>query len=265
MVEIYLKKRVPRSAAALSYYLMLSVFPMLICANAILSTFNITESSVLEMFHGILPDTVISTIGGYLEYVNANQSTFMVTTAIVVMVFSASAAFRSLLHIMEDIQGQTRFNGFFSAVFSFIVAFIFLIVIYASALIVASGRWLLALLNRYFDLGAMGEFWQWIRFAFLFVLMLMVIYALYRIAAPREKPRTQRIIGALAASFALVIVSIAFSAMITQSVKYPLIYGSLASLIIIMVWLYMCGIIVIMGNALNIVINRYRRKKRVIK
>ncbi len=263
MVEIYLKKRVTRSAAELSYYLMLSVFPFLICVNAILGSFNITESSILEAFHGILPEGVISIIASYLEYVNENQSIVMVITGIVVMTISSSAAFRSLLHIMEDIQGRVRFNGLFGTIFSFIMSLLFLLVIYASAAIVVTGRWFLNLLGRYFDLGAMGDFWQWLRFAFLFVLMLMVIYSIYRIAAPKEAVKTQRIIGAVAASMALVVLSICFSAMISESVKYPLVYGSLASVIIVMVWTYMCGIIVIMGNALNIVINKYRRPKAV--
>ena len=50
------------------------------------------------------------------------------------------------------------------------------------------------------------------------------------------------------------IVSIVFSVVIGMSVKYPLVYGSLASVMIILFWLYVCGNIVIMGNIINVAI-----------
>jgi membrane protein len=60
--------------------------------------------------------------------------------------------------------------------------------------------------------------------------------------------------GALVASILIVAVSSVFSNLISASVNYPIIYGSLASLIILMVWVYICSIILIMGNVFNFVL-----------
>ncbi len=49
-----------------------------------------------------------------------------------------------------------------------------------------------------------------------------------------------------------------FSWFISISVRITVVYGSLASVIIMMIWLYACGIILIMGNTLNVVIHRFR-------
>ena len=57
--------------------------------------------------------------------------------------------------------------------------------------------------------------------------------------------------GALLASLALVLDSVIFSDIIGYSVRYTLVYGSLASAIILMVWLYTCGVIIIMGCAVS--------------
>ena len=46
---------------------------------------------------------------------------------------------------------------------------------------------------------------------------------------------------------ALVVASVLFSALIGFSSRYSLVYGSLASLIILMLWLYLCSTIVILG------------------
>ena len=106
--------------------------------------------------------------------------------------------------------------------------------------------------------------WQWLRFVLLFALLFVIIYAVYRLSAPRRRPAEQRVIGAVAAALALVAASVFFSWTISMSSRYPLIYGSLASLIILMIWLFICGNILIMGNALNVVLNRYMAVRRYI-
>jgi membrane protein len=93
-----------------------------------------------------------------------------------------------------------------------------------------------------------------VRFAILFVLLLMIIFLLYQITAPREKERVPRMPGALVAAVLLVAVSIIFSRLITLSVNYPIVYGSLASFIILMLWVYICSTILVMGNVFNIAV-----------
>ena len=52
----------------------------------------------------------------------------------------------------------------------------------------------------------------------------------------------------------MVVMSYVFSAFITASARYSLVYGSLASLILLMFWLYLCCQIIYLGAALNIAI-----------
>ena len=55
-------------------------------------------------------------------------------------------------------------------------------------------------------------------------------------------------------SLGMVAVSIGFSVFISASQRYPLIYGSIASLILLMFWLYVSSLVVYCGAALNIVL-----------
>ena len=65
-------------------------------------------------------------------------------------------------------------------------------------------------------------------------------------------------LGTLVASLAIVAASVLFSWFIGLSSRYALVYGSLASLIILLVWLYLCGNILILGDVFNCV--WYRRR-----
>ena len=57
--------------------------------------------------------------------------------------------------------------------------------------------------------------------------------------------------SALLCATALVVVSAVFSWFIGLSSRYSLLYGSLASIIILLLWLYLCGTILLLGAIFN--------------
>ena len=89
--------------------------------------------------------------------------------------------------------------------------------------------------------------------------MFLFVLLVYRMAAPRGKPRPPLFTGALIASAVLVAASMIFSWFIGMSTRYSLVYGSITSVVILMIWLYLCGNILILGNVFNCV--WYRHKK----
>ena len=79
--------------------------------------------------------------------------------------------------------------------------------------------------------------------------MLVLVLAVYRLGTPlpfRRRTRTLYLTALLSAA-ALVACSVLFSWFIGMSSRYSLVYGSLASLIILLVWLYFCGNILLVG------------------
>ncbi|NLL40070.1 MAG: YihY/virulence factor BrkB family protein [Clostridiales bacterium] len=263
LINIYLKKKVPRAAAELSYCLTLSFFPLLICINAMLATFNINEVDIISLGEGIVPGSTLRVIAEYVEYVGVHFSPAMLAGALVLMATTSSAAFRSIMGIMAEIQGEHRYRGFWSTVFSFIYSILFLAAIYLSCIVVVTGNWFLEFAAEHLGVSAVGAgIWRWIRFVLLFIILLFIIYGVYRLSAPREKPRSARLPGAFIATVAMVIASMFFSWTMELSSRYPLIYGSLASIIILMIWLFICGNILIMGNAINFILNNSENVRR---
>lgn len=264
LTEIFFRKKVSRSAAQLSYYLVLSLFPLLICLTAMTAGWEAAGGDFLRDFRAFIPASAYESIVEYLAYVSENFSTTMTLAALTVLITASSAAFRAVLTIMEDIQGEHRYIGFWKGVFSIVLSLGFLLTMYASCLIIVMGGRFVAIAAEYLGADAAAS-WQWLRFALLFALLFVIIYGVYRLSAPRGKRREQRVIGAAAAALALVAAGMFFSWTISISGRYPLIYGSLASVIILMIWLFICGNILIMGNALNVVLNRRVALRRYIR
>ena len=55
-------------------------------------------------------------------------------------------------------------------------------------------------------------------------------------------------------SIGLVIGTAVFSLFIGMSSRYSMVYGSLASIIILMLWFFLCGNILVLGNVVNFVL-----------
>ncbi|MFB0919846.1 MAG: YihY/virulence factor BrkB family protein, partial [Oscillospiraceae bacterium] len=253
LVDIYVNNRVSRSAAELSYFMTLSIFPTLICVHAMLVWFLPGINVTIDALEGIIPSETLDIISDYLQYVTTHNNNALLTAGIVGMATTSAAAFRSIHAIMGDIQGAARFRGVFALLFSFVFSIIFMAAIYFSIIVMITGNWIFNYIGDIFPIVAGLQVWNLLKFPLMLVIFVLIIYGLYRITAPVDIHRTL-FPGAMTASAILVLVSVLFSWFISMFTKYPLIYGSLASIIIFMLWIYICGQILIMGNALNVVI-----------
>jgi len=261
MIGVFANTPVTRSAAALSYYLTLSVFPFLICVSVILGSLNVHESDAFALLEGVIPEAAFSTLSDYLNYIGGSGSELVFVIGLTAMLTSSSAAFRTFTEVMGEIQGKMRFSGITRWLLSFVFSIMFLVAIYGSALVIISGEWLMHLVETYFGVQEITMIWARIRFVILFLLLFAVIYSVYLISAPKHASRMSRFPGALAASIVLVAASMIYSRLITASIRYEILYGSLASFVIIMIWLYTCSVILILANMLNISLSKLKEVK----
>ena len=93
LVEIFFKKKVSRTAAQLAYYLVLTLFPLLICITAMLGSLDAEEMELLRDIKAFIPASTYESIVDYLAYVSENFSPAMLIMALVVLV-TASSAFK---------------------------------------------------------------------------------------------------------------------------------------------------------------------------
>ena len=263
VVELYFSCRVGRAAAELAYFLVLTFFPILICVSAFVSKLNLEMSALLEEASYVLPQAVLSIFRDYLGYIDTHQSDAMLVAGVIMSAAFASAAVRGLMNVMHEVYGRATFRGVHQLVASLVFSVLLLVTIYLSITVVVTGNWFFHMLGQLLKLdNLVAQFgtWQWVKYLLLTALVFLFILLLYRFASPLEKPRPPVIPGSLLAAVALTISSMIFSYFMENSTKYSLVYGSLTSVIILLVWLYLCGNILVIGSLVNCVI--YHRKHK---
>ena len=184
----------------------------------------------------------------------------LLTAGISVLVISSSAAVRTLQSTIGAMQGGSRFRGVWGIAFSVVFSLVLVAGLYVTMLIMLAGRGLIGQLNSIIPIIDISGSWEYMRFLLLGGIQLLLLWGIYLISR-REGERYRTYPGAILASFAILGVSFAFSAFIGASVRYPLVYGSLASLILLMHWLYSCSLVIFCGAALNIAIRDWKLKR----
>lgn len=263
VVGLYFSRRVSRSAAELAYFLVLTFFPILICLSAFVSKLNLDMNTLLEEASYVLPQGVLVIFRDYLGYIDTHQSNAMLVAGVLMSAVFASAAVRGLMNVMYEIYGRATFLGLRQLVASFVFSIFLLVTIYLSITVVVTGNWFFRMLGQLLnldDLVAQADTWQWVKYLLLTALVFLFILLLYRFAAPLSHPRPPVIPGALLAAVALTIASMIFSAFMEHSTRYSLVYGSLTSVIILLVWLYLCGNVLIVGGLVNYAIDERIRR-----
>ena len=194
MADTFLTRRVTRSAAEIAYYMVMALFPVIICMYDLLALILRDPTAVLRIVETlVLPRETQALVSEFLIYVSGNTSQVMFIAALFVMITSASAAFRAMAAIVSEIHGDKRFGIVSSTVVSVAFSVAFLLVLYLCVLLMLTGKrfllWLDALMPRVSIIWS----WTWVRFLVLFAILLMMILVLpAHHAAPDAAPRASR-------------------------------------------------------------------------
>ena len=105
--------------------------------------------------------------------------------------------------------------------------------------------------------------WETLRFAVLGVIMLLVLVPLNMLARGRRCPLREVVPGVLLSMLAWLALSVAFSYYVEKVAHYTELYGSIATIVVVLLWLYMTGQVLIMGAEYNGSRLAYRENKTI--
>ena len=257
---LYNENRLPMAAAALSYYLTMTFFPLVIVLYTMLGNNYVKAMRVLAFAEQFLAAETAAAIRDFLVYVATDRSSAMLIAGITVLLTSASAAVRAIHYTIGRMQGGVHYRGVWGLLFSLVCSLILVAGLYLVMIIMLAGRGLFDRLHEIIPAIDLGGTWNTIRFLLLAAIEYLLFWGIYLVSCKKGEAY-DTYPGAILATLAMVAVSYVFSAFIGASVKYPMVYGSLASLILLMMWLYFCSLVIYCGAAFNIVLRDMKREK----
>jgi len=259
---------VGKSAAALAYYLLFALFPLLIFASNLLGLLDLDVGAVTKTLSHFMPKDVVGLVENYLDYVSHTSSKTLLWFA---LVFSIWFPMRAVKGLMLDVRKAYHLSNpkklISYEIRQLIYTVVFLIVIALTLFLSTMGENILSFIFEFFPKNApkisgyLLNIWQYIRFIPAGILMFVALGTLYAMSMDEKQKFRTFLPGITLALFGWMIVSIGFSFYVENFASYSIIYGTLGTVIILMVWLYMTSLILIIGAELNAALKTIRQSE----
>ena len=265
VISNYFGHSVSRNAAALAYYLIFALFPLLIFVSSLLGMLELDVRAITGALSTVLPRDIVQLLETYLEYAALTSNGTLLGFS---LIFSVYFPMRTTKCLMNAVRQAYHLQKPDRPV-AYLVYTVVLFAVIALTLFVSTAgprvlRFAAGLLPETVGLtvsDVLLKLWQYLRFLLLAVVMFAALGALYALSQDRRQPAGDIIPGALAALTAWLTVSIGFSFYVENIARYSVIYGALGAVIVLLVWLYLTAVILILGAELNAVLRRLRLEK----
>lgn len=245
-------------AAQLAYYFLLAIFPLLIFLLTLVPLFNIDQETIAQLIEDYAPPDIAGMLGGIINDVLNSSSGGLLSVGLIVTLWSASNGMTALMNafnVAYDIEDNRNFivSKLLSVLFTVILA---LSVILTFVLIVFGEQ----IGNLMFGIIGLDDqfqtLWNIVRSILPLILVFIVFLVMYT-TAPNIRLKIRSVIpGAIFTTIAFLLASWGFSFYISNFGNYSATYGSIAGVIILILWLYITGVIIILGAQINAIIHK---------
>ena len=250
-------------AAALTYYSVLSIFPALLVLISLLDLAGpSTIQKLLDNLGQVAPGSVNQILEGAINNLRQTRGSagVLALAGLAVALWSASnyiAAFMRASNAIYDVpEGRPVWK---TLPIRIAVTVVVMVLLVASAVAVVATGGLADRIGRLLGLGsAVVTAWDLVKWPVL-LLVVSFMFALLYWASPNAKQGFRWVTpGGLLAVVVWVAASVAFAIYVANFNSYNKTYGSLASVIIFLVWLWLSNTAILLGAELNAELERSR-------
>lgn len=252
-MDRYYAHDVARDSAALTYYLLFAIFPLLVFFSTLVGLMHLDIEGLLDSMSRILPEQVLGIVGSYLEYVSTSPSRQLLVFSLIFSIWFPMRSTSCLMHSVRKAYGMLQPPSLVGGTLRNLAFTLWLIVTIAASIVLTTvGRRALKFVSGLVRISAgFIDLWGTLRFVALGVIMLLVLVPLNMLARGNRCPLREVVPGVLLSMVAWLALSAAFSYYVENVAHYSELYGSIATIVVVLLWLYMTGQVLIMGAEYN--------------
>ncbi|MBM7662629.1 membrane protein [Bacillus mesophilus] len=250
-------------SAELAYFFLLSLFPFMIFLITLIGYLPIDQETVISFLRQYAPGEAMNLIENNISGIIQNHNSGLLSFGIIATIWSASNGLNAVIRAFNRAYDVKETRSFIVArLMSILLTIAMIIVIVIALLLPVFGKQI-----GLFIFSAMGlsetflVIWNAARWIISFFVLFLVFSCLYYFAPNKHLHWKEVFSGAFIATLGWIIVSSAFSYYVGSFGNYSATYGSLGGIIVLMIWFYLTGMIILIGGEINAIINSKREKK----
>jgi membrane protein len=248
-------------ASALAYQMFFSMFPFILFLISLVGFLHLPDffNWLREQANYVLPAQALEQVNPVIDQLQQNQQGGLLSVGIIVALWSASAAVRSLmtaLNMAYDVEeGRPVWKRLPLSVFYTIGLALMLI---SAAALMVTGPQFLNWLTSYIGLEQVFiTVWTWIRWPVAVILLMLAVAIIYYAAPDVEQDFRFITPGSVLAVVVWIAASLGFAFYVQNFGNYNAMYGGIGTIIIMLLYLYISSAVLLFGAEINAVIEHH--------
>lgn len=247
----------------LSFFFLLSLIPLIALIGAIASSFHVSLSTIESLFAISIPPEVTSALSVFVsgKSIGTNMVIFYISAFIL-----ASNGTHSMIIASNSIY-KFKDKDYLSRRIKAVLMTIILVFLLLFLIVVpVFGDFIVSLINN--AVGAstntkvINIIYQVLKYPLSLIFIFISVKLLYTMAPDKKIKSSTTTKGAIFTTVIWILASEVYSVYIGVFNKYDLFYGSVANILILMLWIYLLSYVFVLGMALNA--NTYEKEKSII-
>lgn len=234
----------------IAYFIVLSIIPLVSLIGYIASLFSIDVEYVVDAINGSLPKQIIEII------LPAFSNTSLVTGISFIVVFFIASNGTSSIIVASNILFKLEDTGYIRRRIKAFLMLLILVTLFLFMLIVlAFGDNLIEIVFKLIFTSsvpkAVYEMFLFAKWLVGLLIVFILVKMIFTIAPDSPIPSKNMNKGALFTTLSWLLITSIYSIYVTNFADYSLFYGSLANIVILMIWIYILSYTLVIGIAIN--------------
>ncbi|QSQ23595.1 YihY/virulence factor BrkB family protein [Pyxidicoccus parkwayensis] len=246
-------------AAQLSYYLLFSLFPFLFFLFTLVAYMPFAPGAVdamVDRIRPLVPGEALDLVTAHLQSLVNQPRPKLLTAGLVIALWTASRgvdALRKALNLAYDVP-ESRPIWKTQGLAMLVTLMGSLLVPLSFTLFLLGGRLGGWLANKLHIVNAFYVVWSWLRWPFTAALVMLGLALCYYLL-PDVKQRFKYITpGSVFGTGIWLVSTWGFTQYVEHFGKYNVTYGSIGGVVVLLLWLYISGLIFIVGGEINAIL-----------
>ncbi len=243
------------SAGTLAFFLMLAIFPAMIFLLGLLPYLPIAhlDQAIMDLLKQAMPGEAADLLSGTVRKIATTRHSGLLSFGAIATIWAASSGMYAVIQQINVAYDLEQKRPFWKARgLAILLTFLFgALVISALALVVLGGQLQSFIGDRMGWSDALLVLFAAARWVIIVGFLLLALALLYYLA-PETRQRFRWVsAGAIFAVVGLVVASLLFRFYVERLGTYDKAYGSVGAVIVLMMWLYVAGLVVLLGAEIN--------------
>jgi membrane protein len=265
------KDSLVNKASSLAYNFMMAIFPSIIFLFTLIPYIPIQDfqNQLLSLISLVLPQNAYLAFENTLEDIVKNQNGKLLSLGFVLALFFATNGIHTLMQAFNKSSLIVETRSWFkqrlvSLTLTILTAFSLII----GVAVMVIGEFIINFFKTSLEFKD-GQFWIYLfiisRWIIIIVVYFVTTSVLYRYGPANAKKWKFFNAGAWFATLLTVLITIGFSFYINNFGAYNKLYGSIGTLLVVMIWLYLISLILLVGFELNASLDLSKRSIKMVK